>query len=122
MTARSWKCRKASCLHLNPPRTRKCQKCGKARPGRRVPEHRRVLSELSYEDFIKINGGEFCGICGRVPAKDGRRLDRDHDHASGRARGLLCHAHNRVLVRSWTPELLRKAADYLERSVSSIDT
>ena len=117
MVARSWKCRKASCLHLNPPRTRKCQKCGKARPARRVPEHRRVLSELSYEDFIKINGGLFCGVCGYVPKEGGRRLDRDHEHrGSGKARGLLCHRCNRVLVGFWTPELLRKAADYLEKS------
>jgi hypothetical protein len=71
--------------------------------------------DLTYEQYIEINGGEFCGICGKVPS--GRRLDRDHEHSgAGRARGLLCWSCNRQL-RTWaTVEWLRSAADYLERA------
>ncbi|MGH8525107.1 MAG: endonuclease domain-containing protein [Gammaproteobacteria bacterium] len=69
--------------------------------------------DLTYEQYVEINGGEHCGICGKEP--DGRRLDRDHDHKTGRPRGLLCWACNRQL-RTWaTVEWLRSAAMYLER-------
>jgi len=42
------------------------------------------------------NGG--CAICGSTLGdENGRRLAVDHDHASGRVRGLLCVACNRQL-------------------------
>lgn len=71
--------------------------------------------DLSYEQYIELNGGEFCGICRKRP--DGRRLDRDHEHSGdGHARGLLCWACNRQL-RTWaTVEWLLAAAAYLIRA------
>lgn len=58
-----------------------------------------------------------CASCGqRRPAP--RRLDVDHDHATGRIRGLLCHRCNRTLAPHVTPDWCRAAADYLERIVS----
>jgi hypothetical protein len=72
-----------------------------------------VLKEMSYEDFIALNGGEFCGICGRLPSER-RRLDRDHDHITGRARGLLCHRCNRHMKAWVTCDWLLKAASYLK--------
>lgn len=72
--------------------------------------------DLSYEAYIELNGGEHCGICGRVPEPGGRKLDRDHEHkGEGRPRGLLCWACNRQL-RTWaTIQWLLAAAAYLER-------
>jgi hypothetical protein len=71
--------------------------------------------DLSYETYVGLNGGEFCGICGKVPAAGARRLDRDHCHTTGTPRGLLCWACNRQL-RTWaTPDWLHAAAAYLER-------
>lgn len=70
--------------------------------------------DISYEDYIVINGGEFCGICGKKP--DGRRLDRDHDHVTGLPRGLLCRKDNRMLKRTITIEWIEAASKYLKRT------
>lgn len=74
-----------------------------------------VALDLTYEDYIRLNGGEHCGICTRGRT-GGRRLDRDHDHGTGTARGLLCSRCNRALPSWVTAEWLRAAIAYLERS------
>lgn len=62
--------------------------------------------------FLNQNGR--CAICGREP--DLQRLHVDHDHKTGRVRGLLCMTCNTALGKfSDDPELLRKAIEYLER-------
>lgn len=72
-----------------------------------------ALGEHAYEWWVE-KYGPVCGICGRKPTAK-RRLDRDHDHATGAPRGLLCARDNRALPSWVTPEWLRKAADYLEK-------
>ena len=65
-----------------------------------------------YDRILKEQGGG-CNICGRPPKK--RRLHVDHNHITGKVRGLLCMKCNRGL--SWfndSPELLREAARYVE--------
>jgi Recombination endonuclease VII len=71
------------------------------------------LEPGEYERRLAAQGG-VCAIhgCGAKPGK--RRLDRDHDHATGRLRGLLCHRCNRMMPAWITPERLRALADYLE--------
>jgi hypothetical protein len=114
---KTWRCQRQTggqkCLHDNPSRLRKCQACGKPRPPRKRPDHMKAL-DLPYEHYIKINGGEFCGICGQTP-KPGKRLHRDHDHRTGKPRGLLCFLDNRFLGNRVDGVWLRKAAWYLER-------
>ena len=55
---------------------------------------------LSPEEFAELetthNG--VCAICAEPPSAFG--LVVDHDHQSGRVRGLLCLASNYALVRS----------------------
>ncbi len=119
---RTWTCQKQSggqkCGHINPRRLQICAACKKRRPATKRVEHLKAL-EFSYEDYIALNGGEFCGICGALP--DGRRLDRDHVHDdTHRPRGLLCRKCNRALTKTRyglviTPEWLRSAAVYMER-------
>lgn len=78
--------------------------------------------DIAYEQYVEINGGERCGICGAA-AKPNRRLNRDHEHAgNGKPRGLLCPKCNRFLVQTRyglvvTAEWLRAAAAYLERTI-----
>lgn len=112
-----WTCQRQAfgvkCGELNDGRKRKCGMCGKPRPTRRKPSHMTAL-ELPYEEFVLINGGDHCGICGRGPSEV-RRLDRDHDHKTGLGRGLLCHRCNRALAGWMTVDWLRAAIAYLER-------
>lgn len=56
-----------------------------------------------------------CAICGKHEDGFGRRLHLDVDHITGELRGGLCYSCNRNLIgRHRDPELLRKAASYLE--------
>lgn len=73
--------------------------------------------KIPYEQYIVINGGkEECGICGKPPP-DNRRLDRDHDHVTGKPRGLLCRRCNRLLTRHLTIQWIFKAIFYLQRTI-----
>lgn len=119
--ARTWKCQRSTggvrCGHSNPGRKQKCEACGEKRGPLKRPRHMAAL-DVPYEEYVFLNGGEHCGICGRPP-KDGKRLQRDHDHrGDGHPRGLLCFACNRWLRGFMTVEWLRKAIAYLERAES----
>lgn len=74
-----------------------------------------VALEVTYEDYISLNGGEHCGICLK-PRSRTKRLDRDHDHKTGLPRGLLCSRCNRALPHWVTPEWLDAAAAYLRKA------
>jgi hypothetical protein len=76
--------------------------------------------DIPYETYVEINGSETCGICG-CPPKDGRRLNRDHDHATGQPRGLLCWIDNKFLRRGMTIDWMRRAIAYLERADAYAD-
>lgn len=58
--------------------------------------------------------GEVCAICGK--AGSGKRAPHtDHDHKTGLFRGIVCFFCNAYLLRQRvTPDLLRRAAAYLE--------
>jgi hypothetical protein len=69
-----------------------------------VPDYERMLEEQ--------NGG--CYICGKKPDK--RALDIDHDHKTGKVRGLLCSNHNRAIgLLNDDITTLAKAIQYLAR-------
>lgn len=57
-----------------------------------------------------------CDLCASPPP-DGRKAHSiDHDHASGRVRGVLCHHCNLALGHfKDDPELLTRAIRYLTR-------
>lgn len=62
-----------------------------------------------------------CEICGGEPDK--HRLCIDHDHATGKIRGLLCQGCNKALAGlKDNPETARKAALYLEKYTCPQDT
>jgi hypothetical protein len=72
------------------------------------------LTEKEYEQMFIIQDFK-CSICGREQdLKWKRRLAIDHDHLTGKIRGLLCHHCNMGLGQFFDdPFLLRKALKYL---------
>ena len=82
------------------------------------------LTAEQYETMLNAqNGG--CAICGRTPkdfakAKNNYRLRRlavDHDHATGKIRGILCGNCNTAIGKAQdSPEVLERMAEYLRAS------
>lgn len=71
-------------------------------PERKMAAELRRLYGLSYEDYLQLleRQAGVCAICKRPPTKVtrlDRRLHVDHDHETGRVRGLLCRACNAAL-------------------------
>lgn len=55
------------------------------------------LTLEEYDRMLETQGGG-CGICGGTNP-DGRRLHVDHDHKTGKVRGLLCINCNYLIGR-----------------------
>ena len=68
-----------------------------------------------YKVMLEAQGSA-CAICkGESSGKGGFHVD--HDHSSGKVRGLLCYRCNIVLgMMAESPDRLRAAAEYLERT------
>lgn len=74
------------------------------------------LSLADYRNILASQGGG-CAICGTSVCDKWSRLSVDHHHASKTIRGLLCDSCNLLLGKAKdSPDLLRKAAAYLEKS------
>ena len=73
------------------------------------------LTSARYDALLAEQGG-VCAICGDAE-RDGWDFAVDHEHASGRVRGLLCRRCNVGigLLRD-SPEVVTAAADYLRRT------
>lgn len=69
-------------------------------------------------DALLAQQNGLCAVCGASEAggRDGT-WHLDHDHATRKVRGILCHSCN-IGIGNFNdnPTRLRKAADYLERS------
>ena len=104
-TARYWLCR---CGVRNERIKQRCPDCGGKRPARRVPKHARTLRDDPYAVYVQaardIHGvtDESCCVCGK-PRSQERRHDRDHDHLTGKPRGLACPGNRgcNVLMVPW---------------------
>ncbi|GAA4187132.1 hypothetical protein GCM10022252_20160 [Streptosporangium oxazolinicum] len=99
------------------PRGRICTTCQKR--SRSEAHHRRRVGKIYGLDigeydalFLAQNGA--CAICEGTRKQ---RLSVDHDHRDGVVRGLLCRMCNGRLLTAARdrPEVLRAAAEYLER-------
>jgi hypothetical protein len=77
------------------------------------------FERVQYEAALARADGR-CEICGRLESTKSRNgtvytLAFDHDHVSGKFRGMLCRPCNTALgCANEDPALLRKLADYLE--------
>lgn len=88
------------------------------------PERRRVherkynygITESEFVALVAAQNG-VCAICKEVPQPSQRVKDPwhvDHDHTTGRVRGLLCHFCNRALgCLKDNPQSCLNAASYL---------
>jgi hypothetical protein len=71
---------------------------------------------------LEIAQGSLCAICGQPETALGahgkvKSLAVDHDHETGRIRGLLCNNCNRAIgLLGDSVELLLKAVEYLKGS------
>ena len=73
---------------------------------------------LNWDQYLQLikKFNNQCGICG---GKDHIDLSVDHNHVTGKVRGLLCNNCNNGLGRFKDSEsLLKKAIDYLNKNES----
>lgn len=70
------------------------------------------MTPAEYAALLHEQSG-VCAICGRPP-EDGKSLCVDHDHGTGRVRGLLCKPCNLVIGNAQDcPKRLQSAIEYL---------
>lgn len=75
------------------------------------------ISEEGFQELLRRQHGR-CAIC-RAKPKDGIRLAVDHDHKTGKVRGLLCKHCNQALGHFRDdPIRLQKAISYLTGQVT----
>ncbi len=87
---------------------------------RKVKLKRFGLTIEMFEEIVKKQNGK-CAICNQLPNRS--NLDVDHDHKTGKVRGLLCSACNRAIgYMGDNPERLKKAIKYLTNNLMSEET
>jgi len=75
------------------------------------------LYGITWDDYVKMlkEQGEVCAIC-KEECRIKKMLSVDHDHKTGKVRGLLCNGCNTSLGRfKDSTILLQRAIDYLEK-------
>lgn len=70
------------------------------------------IDEEIYFELVNAQNGT-CLICGDKPSIN---LSVDHNHKTGKIRGLICNPCNIAIAKAKdSPEILRAMADYLEK-------
>lgn len=89
------------------------------RSGRLKAEYNLTIEEYQAMLEMQGNGCAICGVRETGVSEKGKRqrsLSVDHDHKTGKVRGILCHRCNFAIGQLQdNPELLLKAAEYLTR-------
>jgi hypothetical protein len=74
------------------------------------------ISEEIYDEMLAAQGGA-CAICDATKDKNQPHFGVDHDHDTGKVRGILCSQCNRALgLFKDSPELLRGALRYMDET------
>jgi hypothetical protein len=74
------------------------------------------LTEVGAEaerEKLSIKQEAKCGICKKPESSFKMRLAVDHNHKTGKVRGLLCYRCNKFVVGRHTLETATKLIDYL---------
>lgn len=107
-------------------RSRKCKTCWKIDDRSRVNRgkksrsaHLRLNYQITEEDFDALVNrfSGLCWICKQVPDK----INVDHDHKTGKVRGILCTRDNKALgLLKDNVDTLKSAIEYLESDLPEI--
>ena len=110
----------------NPQRVASNHEAFVASGGKKVADRRSHLKRKygmtieQYDAMLEAQGGG-CFICGRPPRED-ISLHVDHDHSTGKVRGILCFCCNNALADFQDdPALLRKAASYVTSNSPEVE-
>lgn len=105
---------KSSRLHRKEKQLRSRAWRKKVGPDGLKKQRLRIRFKISLEDYQKMEREQnfLCAIC---EGEDDRSLAVDHDHKTGKIRGLLCHNCNLALGNAKdSPEILMKMIKYLK--------
>jgi len=78
-------------------------------------KHKYNITPDDYERMVKEQNG-LCAICKNPPRGKTKRLSVDHDHETGKVRGLLCVPCNRALGYLENNNWAESANSYLNNS------
>lgn len=67
----------------------------------------------AIRDGLIVDHGDFCAICDKPRSDFMKRLSVDHNHKTGKIRGLLCFRCNKFLLGKHTIESASKILNYL---------
>lgn len=90
----------------------------KKKPEAQRTSHLKIKYNLTPEEYLQLDTLQEgkCLICGRHKSDFGIELAVDHNHVTGKTRGLLCINCNNGLGKFHDdPNLLDKASEYLRR-------
>jgi hypothetical protein len=83
------------------------------------------ITRADYDQMLAAQGG-VCAICGSDERSINQGVERmlavDHDHNTGKVRGILCERCNRAIgLLKDSPAILRRAANYIEQHAEQTD-
>lgn len=105
---------RAACRKCHSAQTAARRAAVAADPSSRPKRHRTYVMRkygITWAEYDVLFAEPVCRICGTTSD-----IAVDHDHVTGKVRGLLCGPHNRALgLFQDDPFLLREAAHYIEK-------
>jgi hypothetical protein len=78
---------------------------------KRLRLQRYGITPADFDKMLAEQQGK-CKLCFKIPDTDKRPLCVDHNHVTGKVRGLLCYGCNRLMVLIDNEELLKRALAY----------
>lgn len=74
---------------------------------------------ITFDQYVEMfnKQGCQCAVCGEKESKGYGKMAVDHDHITGKIRGILCQPCNTSIGKMQeNPVLIRKLAEYIEKN------
>lgn len=73
---------------------------------------------IDFTEYTRMleSQGNRCALCPKTPETDKKRFHVDHDHITGKVRGILCATCNRSMAALDNKEWMIRAEIYLEKN------